>query len=254
MSAPTPKDLLRIADWILNSPPFFNIPENWNFNNDFARKLDQELLHSNLKFTSAVLHETRLRMGRIFERVVIALFNAHPDYEVLATGVGLFEEKRQLTELDILLRDENGKGLHLEVSVKFYLYLMENDILRVVGPNQEDVLENRMAKFSRQLDFGRAYVAKHFPEMTFDHRILSRGRIFQPQGEHYAHPFICKDAETGIYTAGEVPEDSFRLENRWEWISWPPKEGGYPLELGEEEMHGWRMVKGAPQHVIVLPA
>lgn len=254
MSAPTPKDLLRIADWILDSPAFFNMAENWDFDDDFKRKLDRNRLLTNLEFTSAVLHETRLRMGRIFERVVFALFNAHPDYQVLATGVGMFEEKKQLTELDILMRNQEGRGLHLEVSVKFYLYLFEDGNLRVVGPNKHDVLENRMAKFKRQLDFGRMYVAENFPELEFDHRVLSRGRIFQPENGKFSHPLICDDAEVGMYTDGVVPKGCSLLENRWEWIAWPPVESRGELSVAEDESHGWRMMDGAPQHIIVLPS
>lgn len=253
MRVPTSSDLFRISHWILGASPFLDVPNAWNFPDSFSEGIDDEVLKRELDALSDVLIDSPLRMGRIFERVFFALFEAHANYEVLETGVGIFNEERQVTELDILLRTPEGKGLHLEAAVKFYLYIEGEDGVRVVGPNGNDVLENRLAKFDRQLMHGKSYVKEKYPDLEFDHLIFTRGRIFQPmKGETLSHPLIHPECEVGEWVRSSVPGELHLMVSRWEWIAWPPMYAA-PFEMDSQATHGWRNVGGEVQHLIVLP-
>lgn len=254
MRVPTSSDLFRISHWILKSSSFLNVSYAWDFPETFDSGLNQGRLQKELDELAEVLVDSPLRMGRIFERVFIALFESHSEYEVLDSGIGIFNDERQVTELDLLVKTPEGKGLHLEAAVKFYLYKFEEGKVRVVGPNGNDVLENRMSKFERQLHHGREYVLNNYRDLEFEHKVFTRGRIFQPlHGEALSHELISPNCESGVWTIGNDLEDVHQMISRWEWIAWPPMYTA-PFEPLEQATHGWRNVGGEVQHVIVLPA
>lgn len=253
MRVPHSSDLLRISHWILSSSSFLEVKNSWDFPSDFHEGVDEGILRSKMEELERVLQSTPLRMGRIFERILISLFEAHRSYRVLESGVGIYDGKHQLTELDLLLVTPEGKGLHLEAAVKFYLFLKDGDQVRVVGPNGNDVLEHRMAKFNRQLEFGRRYVAEVYPDIEFDHCIFTRGRIFQPWGENQlAHEWVNSNCESGWWKKGEPFDDFHQMVSRWEWLAWPP-EYSTPFHELEEAVHGWREEEGVPHHLIWIP-
>lgn len=257
MTPPNIDDLHRAVQWIMTSPSFFNMKETWDFTPGDLDRLDDQVLHRELKMLEGRLAETPLRMGRIFERLVKAIFMAHLDYEVLEHSVGIFNGKQQLTELDLLLETANGKGLHVEVSVKFYLYIEdEKGEMQVVGPNGRDVLENRMQKFANQLEHGKAYVKDKYPDIKFQHVVFSRGRIFEEEGgPRCAHPLIAKNCEKGVWMSGRTKVKATPMNQRWEWIAWPPNMGENEIEWFEEEepTHLFKLDGPIYQHLIIMP-
>lgn len=227
-SIPNERDLRRSVEWILNSPSLLALPESWDFPNGFQSGIVQSELDRSLDQLTKILHEKHFRLGRIFEELVIAVFNAHTGYEILERGVGIFDNDRQLTELDLLLKCPDGTGLHLEASVKFYLFREDGDRMHLVGTDGRDAMESRLTKLSRQLYWGREYVRDQYPDIPFRHAVFSRGRIFQPSsGPEGTHPLIDEHCERGVWSLGFPDDKSNVMVNRWQWISWPP------LELSE---------------------
>lgn len=244
---------MRACHWITSAPPFLDLHNSWDFPQNFTGGLNEKALESEIAELTGRLENSPLRMGRIFERLFFILFRCHDEYEVLEEGVGIFNEERQVTELDILLRTPEGRGLHLEAAVKFYLYLKDGDEIRVVGPNGNDVLENRMSKFDRQLKAGKEYVKSTYPDLEFDHCVFTRGRIFQlADGKRYSHPLIHPNAETGQWCKGIPNEQLHRMMSRWEWIAWPPKYSE-SLEKPVEVQHAWKETDDSYEHWIILP-
>lgn len=255
MKPPTVQDLLRACDWILHSPSFLTFYQSWEFPENFERTIDAKSLEVELEKIVHTLQETPLRMGRIFERLVWALFEANTEYQVLDTSVGIFDGKRQITELDLLVIQPNGRGLHLETAVKFYLYVEHNGRKRVVGSNGVDVLENRIRKFHRQLEEGAIYVHIHHRKLKFDHGILTRGRIFENEnGPKCTHTLVSDDAERGIWGADEITPETHLMENRWEWLAWPPQYDGGTMQPSEDVQDAWIIRDGNPVHYLHLPS
>ncbi len=255
MSAPKKKDLQRAIQWILSSRSFFDLPSSWDFPSDFQLGMDEEELDQALEALAKELDNTYLRMGRIFERLIGVLFACHSDFEVLEKGVGIFEGKQQVTELDYLLKTADGRGLHVEVSVKFYVHRLQPDgSVLITGTNRADVLENRMQKFQRQLSEGKKYARETYPEMEFEHVIFSRGRMFEAEVGDCVHPRIAIDCEKGRWIEGEIEGNWQPMFNRWEWFCGEPTESEeLPFKPADEPQNGWVIQEGKATHWLVVP-
>lgn len=247
MIHPQTSDLLRAAQWILESGDFMDLEDSWSLPTDFEKGIDFDYLQTRLSdWSNGGFNQ---RMGRLFEALVLALFEAHRDYEVLDHNVGIFNGKQQITEIDLILLAPGGKGLHLEVAVKFYLDWQSDGVHHVVGPNGRDVLAHRLDRFQRQLEFGKTYCQENYPELSFEHKLFTRGRIFTEQVESEVHPYISTKAERGTWGV-HSPNNGRLLYPRWRWISWPPPDFEPISEPSNPSVTHWLLNTG--EHYIQL--
>lgn len=100
------------------------------------------------------------RVGRYFEHLIRFYFQDVLGYEIVAYQRPIVVDRRTVGEIDFLYRDSAGLLTHLEVAVKFYLYLaggMHNGS-HFVGPNASDTFERKTQKlFKHQLPLSRAH-------------------------------------------------------------------------------------------------
>lgn len=238
MLAPNLQDLQKAVDWILHSNSFFKLSNSWELPNEFSEGIVHDRLNEGLIEIAEKLRSHPTRLGRLFERLVILIFECNSNYEVLEKGVGIFEGKNQKTELDLLLKTPNGKGLHLEVAVKFYLMMEKDGEEQIVGPNELDVLEHRLGRFELQISEGKKYVEERYPELDFEHKIFSRGRLFLPEGkDRTRHPLIDPQVELGRWMMGDGADEKRCMGERWQWICWPPEVLVDSAHIEDEDLH-----------------
>lgn len=113
----------------------------------WLHRQDSKLLQQPLSIPS------RPRLGHYFE-ALLAFALADPHIQainglaLLQRNIQIRSEKRTLGELDFLLQEQNKRGLHLEVAVKFYLLKRQVTNPRAwhhwIGPNAQDRLDLKL--------------------------------------------------------------------------------------------------------------
>lgn len=248
MTLPSKTELKTAIEWIVHSPNLLVLDATWNFPNDFSDGIVSEVLDSELEEITHWLATSKVRLGRLFERLVLAVFESHADYKVLEHGVGIFDGKRQITELDLILRKPDGGILHLEISVKFYLYISVEGRYQISGSDGKDVIDERLMKFDRQLREGRKYTQERYPGENIESRILSKGRLFEERGgKRCDDSLIHPDSERGEWTFEDPKGHEHPFKARWNWISWPPQPTAEHVVRWEGELHAW---EEGPKHII----
>ncbi|MAS92252.1 MAG: hypothetical protein CMO55_03560 [Verrucomicrobiales bacterium] len=117
------------------------------------------------------------RVGYYFEELVAAMLRFDPDVSDFRQGIQIQEGKRTLGELDFLFTYQ-GKRIHLETALKFYLYLEDRPEgeSNFPGPNARDCFESKWERMiEAQVPLGRA----HFEDVD-ESRVLVKGVIFYP--------------------------------------------------------------------------
>lgn len=247
MIIPSKSELLTAVHWIIHSPNLLVLDSTWNFPNDFYAGIVQEKLDAELDDVILWMTESKVRLGRLFERLVFIIFDCHAKYEVLETNVGIFNDERQLTELDLIVRQPNGVVLHLETSVKFYLYQLVNGVYTICGSDGSDVIDERLEKFQRQILHGQKYLKSQYTEDLCESGILTKGRLFEERfGTSCKENIISTFAERGEWTYDPPSGDENYMEARWQWICWPPKQIRQFVP-SQAEIHTW---KEGPIHVL----
>lgn len=118
------------------------------------------------------------RVGRYFERLVHFYLQCIQRYEIVANQQQIKVDGRTVGEVDFLYRDHAGLLSHLEVAVKFYLYLpdCQHNGSHFIGPSSSDTFERKTDRlFGRQLPLSRT----HRPEVNRRHAMM-KGRIYYP--------------------------------------------------------------------------
>ncbi|MFP8967840.1 DUF1853 family protein [Pokkaliibacter sp. CJK22405] len=134
------------------------------------------------------------RLGIYAEVLMLWLLQQHPELEAIADHLQIQENQRTLGELDFLLRWKNSELWHLELAVKWYLFVPElaaQGLNAFVGPDIKDTLA---VKYQRLIEH-QLPISKHpeitrwlheheWPEATQTMRQLIHmpGRLFYPLG------------------------------------------------------------------------
>ncbi len=150
------------------------------------------------------------RVGYYFEYLVHFWLEKVCGHEMVDQGRQIIEDGRTRGELDFVFRDGEGRLIHLETAVKFYLHLGRDNPTgsHFIGPNSSDHFERKMGRlFGKQLKLAEGL----YEEKPFSLPWV-KGRIFY----HPQHP--------------EVPELPERLN--------PLHATGAWIRAGELE--GWR--------------
>jgi len=139
------------------------------------------------------------KLGFYFEHLIAYWFSIHPDFEILQRNLVIEEDKHTLGELDFLLRDiKRNKTIHLEVAVKFFLGLNDDQSddlnhkanqntgssIHWFGPNLNDRLDIKLDKlFNKQIRLSENEITKRILKemgLTIDeHWVLLKGRLFK---------------------------------------------------------------------------
>ena len=123
------------------------------------------------------------RLGFRFENRMQTWFNYHPDWSVKAANFVVQLNGRTAGELDLLLEQE-GRLLHLELAVKFYLSTSASRQWDTwVGIDPVDRLDLKLAKFEQQLALTeRPDVRQHLEEqgwLVAERQACMKGWFFE---------------------------------------------------------------------------
>ena len=105
-------------EWILNTPSLLQ-GDTRLFRPDTLTSLDLRIIRPDAE---RLQRARQKKLGYYFEFLVRTLFEAHPDYDILAENHIIQRQSRTLGELDLLLRYRpENRIIHLELALKFYL-------------------------------------------------------------------------------------------------------------------------------------
>lgn len=138
----------RDLEWILNTPSLLQGNEHL-FSPDQLAHLDLTAIQPE---PEVLLAARESKLGHYFEFLVKSLFEAHPDYAVLAENQIIHHGRTTLGELDLLLKHrQTGEILHLELALKFYLFVpgIENSAHAWVGAGLHDFLNTKLLRLWR---------------------------------------------------------------------------------------------------------
>lgn len=91
-------------------------------------------------------------IGKRFEAFIRFWLEHGPGFELIASNIQVFREGSTLGEMDFLCRDRHsGEAIHIETACKYYLgYSNSASWEHWAGPNREDRLAEKMARFGWQ--------------------------------------------------------------------------------------------------------
>jgi len=127
------------------------------------------------------------KLGHYFEALVAYLFLASTGFQVLAQNRTIVADKRTLGELDLLVQDlASGRVIHLELALKFYLWVPGQRSPVWVGSGLHDFMADKVQRlYQHQLclpDLARARQCwpTNLPYPT-EHRLWMPGRLYVPE-------------------------------------------------------------------------
>lgn len=170
------------------------------------------------------------RLGKQVENYFRACVEHHPDYELVASNIQVFDENRTLGEFDFILR-KGHQLIHVELVYKIYLNLVSGVF---VGPNNNDSLVRKRTHLkNNQLpllnsESGRSAIqALGLDPKSIQQRVLFLGQLFQSEQEPnnelgrdvvYDGKWISRDVLT------LAQESLFYIPEKKFWIASAPKE------------------------------
>lgn len=165
--------------WALSSPNLLSqAPQG--LNGAVVSEQRTRQLQENLEFNSDVPSPHR-RLGHYFEQLLLYALDNHPQCQLLAHNLAIFERKQQLGALDLLFTQQQ-ELYHWELAVKFYLYYAPEQ--RWYGPNAQDHLEKKLQRlFNHQLPLAKnptisAYLQQQQLSQPVHSAALVRGYLF----------------------------------------------------------------------------
>ena len=134
------------------------------------------------------------RLGLYAEHLLHHYLAHHPDVVRLLHPLTLRYERRTLGELDFVLLRRDGLCLHIELAVKWYLYVPEREqqgLGAYVGPAQHDTLQRKWRHLlGKQLPVAHSPLAtallkeRGFPPINRSIAIVP-GQLFYPSNESH---------------------------------------------------------------------
>tara|TARA_R110002096_G_scaffold32485_1_gene94370 strand:+ start:3290 stop:4150 length:861 start_codon:yes stop_codon:yes gene_type:complete len=167
--------IVRDFEWLLSCPPLLSSSNS--ISTDVTQPLPDEKAIGPVR--AFLESRASYRVGYYVESLIEVWLRQFPDVEHLKHAVQLQNDRRTVGELDFLFQRE-GELRHLEVAVKFYLYLgdEETEGSRFPGPNATDNFEKKRDKIlGQQIPLGK----KYFPDIARG-EVVMKGMIFMPPG------------------------------------------------------------------------
>lgn len=152
---------------------------------DGATRFDQDLLELP-DFSSDAVAEISFeqKLGHVYEDALAVLLECSGKLDLLEKSLQVFnDEKRTLGELDYLLRID-GKLVHLELAVKFYMIYFQDGVAYCPGPDPTDNWYNKLERLeSHQLkmsqnDYAMELLVEKYGTGEVASQHLIYGRLF----------------------------------------------------------------------------
>ena len=233
-------------EWILTAPSLLAADEDlWQM--PAIDSIDYSMIWQQLD------HLIRFRcgkLGRYFEVLVTAIFNAHPRFEVLANQLIIRHQTRTLGEVDLLIKDRrNEEIIHLELALKFYLGVPGSGpaATRFIGAGLHDYLHQKLNRlYHHQLVLpNQAKQLNSWPsELPFPdrHLLWIPGRLYLPKGIDRARMI------------GAVPGTHWQLNPGCEFSHWTTANDHTLSQAQPLHKAGWLCGRNHRQASLKLPA
>ncbi len=107
---------------------------------------------SDLTQVEKALTISRGALGHAYESYWQALVSEHPSYKIRYANQQIFQQKRTMGELDLIVEDSQGMIEHWELACKFYMLVggQPNNPHHWLGPNTRDSLGIKMQRLLQQ--------------------------------------------------------------------------------------------------------
>lgn len=134
---------------------------------------------------SQLTAEPNRRLGKWYENLWLALFNQHPDYDLIAHEQTILTNQRTQGAIDFLVADHAAEKVrHIEVAVKFYLEFYNQGWNGWLGPNPRDQLSRKLGHMLRhQLPIGYhpqiQTLRSQYAHYRFCQQAIIQGRLFK---------------------------------------------------------------------------
>ena len=186
--------IVRDLAWLARSPDIMTLPESlcadWLFDiNNLQQRLETLDNHPE-SVISQLRQQACYRLGYYFEDLVKIYLKQFIQPTEIKTNIQVFKDKTTVGEYDFLIRLNNGKKVHLETAVKFYLCTdtRAQDLSHFIGPNRSDQLSRKWQRLNEhQLQLSSTLAGSRqaekldlFPDV---HSLLLKGYLFYPYAE-----------------------------------------------------------------------
>jgi hypothetical protein len=183
-------------------------------------KLDQQKVDAE-HLAREVVFDGQYRVGRYFEKLILYWLRFVCGFEIIAAGHAIRERGKTIGEIDVLFRDKDGRQIHWELAVKFYLQYPEavDRSQSYLGPNPKDRLDRKVQRlFGHQLKLGHVY----FPEVEIRQAFVK------------GHIFYAQNTSSTLVATSQRPTVAFLAENhsRGRWLRFEELDHWLPV-LGQ---------------------
>lgn len=215
----------RLFEAALDIPtrsPLLHLYEEFEFSASFIQELNHTQLRDSIQRIAEFATSRNLRFGRLFEWLVFALFEAHPDWEVVQRNLQIGHPKT-IGELDLILRRGEGTYFQLEITNKYYVAFLTSEGWTLSGPNVDDKLADKFEQLSRPFALGKDYLERNGWH-PYVQKLLSRGLVWWPKDQFEIMNELHPLHEKGMWVfRSEVDHawDSLMClphQSKWDWI------------------------------------
>lgn len=195
------EQFLRDLEWVIRSPFLINSEPS------LLPKCPPETFTQG-RLESFVSTRLNHRVGNYFETLIEFWLKSASNTDQVRRNVQLQAKGRTQGEIDFLFTDPQGRTIHWETAVKFYLYHATETVKgsHYIGPNTNDTFENKLNRlFTHQLH------GQH-PEQqkATVHEPFVKGRIFyhpeHPKPQTLPEHLSPKHLKATWLTASEWPD------------------------------------------------
>lgn len=142
--------LVRDLHWLITSPDLITLPgslsSDWMFDQYEWLSALQHLDNHPELIQREIRQQSRYRLGLYFEDLVRIYLKYFIQPVELKSNIQVFHDKTTVGEYDFLLALNDGRKVHLETAVKFYLCTEAcgpQSYADFLGPNRKDCLANK---------------------------------------------------------------------------------------------------------------
>lgn len=187
------QEIVRDLFWLIYSPSLMELPDNlsvdWLLDTPDIEEQLEFLDQNPEQLLNKLRQQARFRLGYYFEDLVRLYLKSFFQPSDIKSNIQVSRDKTTVGEYDFLLALPDGKKIHLETAVKYYLCTSEApDNCRLedfIGPNCTDRLDRKWQRLTtHQINLSNTAAGKDQAialDLLPDQRsILLRGYLFYP--------------------------------------------------------------------------
>lgn len=201
-------------------------------------------------------YEGNRRLGFYYQWLWRQFILAHPQYELIAEEVQIYQDKQTLGAIDFLVREKQTQQIeHWEVAIKFYL----QHKAQWLGPNANDQLEKKTARMvSHQLLLTEQPAYQQQWQTQFGQpevkRLIMQGRLFTSESAQIKAPDINPNCAKGLWCFAEHAPAHLRFFDKSEWLSPPRYQDLKPQSNHNPLTHSTQAIDENNQVWFVMPS